>query len=424
MGVAIWPCIPLRTGLARRGDPMGFTHDVLKMGAMRIIILALAALLMVACQQNSLDLGVGGQQGNPQQPQARPLTPNVNGEKLGNGPVRVALLLPQQAAGGGGVVGKQMANAARLAMRDFGSGRLQLVIKETRGQAAEAQAKATEAMQEGASLVFGPLFSANVSAASAVTRPGNVPMVAFSSDANRAAQGVYLLSFPPQEDVRRIVTYGASIGANRIVAFLPGGAYGTLVGQELQRLASASGVEIIATHIYNGDGAAAQAARTATLDIARANAIYIPAGGAVPSTIIKSLKAAGAALGGMRILGSGQWESVNASDPVVNGALYPAASSSSFSTFASRYSASFGAQPAPAAALAYDAVSMAAELVRRQPGQPFSGRAIQSPSGFSGATGLFRFKRNGRIERGLEIRRIQSGSVEVVEPAPTNFRGG
>ena len=383
--------------------------------------------LLVGCQPGTFDIaGTSGNGNRVSQQQALPKNPalsqNVNGEKIGSGPIRVALLVPATAAGGGGVAGKQIANAARLAMQDFGANRFQLVIKDTKGQASTAQSKTSEALQEGASLVLGPLFSGNVSSASAVSEPSKKPMIAFSSDTNRARAGVYLLSFAPQDDVARTINFGISRGSNRIVALLPQSAYGNLVERELRRVATQSGANVTAIARYKQEAnSIIEAARSVALQVNESNAIFIPQGGKIPTLVIKTLKQSGVQFNGQQIMGSGQWESVDIKEPALEGAIFAGAEKSNFAQFSNRYQTKYGAVPTMTAALGYDAVSLAAELVRRKTIQPFSPAAIQSSAGFTGVTGLFRFKANGRLQRGLVINQIQGGQRIIASPAPRSF---
>src|SRR6202043_3044230 len=92
-----------------------------------------------------------------------------------------------------------------------------------------AQQATQDALAEGVDIILGPLFAHTVSAAGASARARNVPVIAFSTDANVAAHGVYLLSFLPESDVDRIITYAASQGRRSYAALLPDNAYGTVV---------------------------------------------------------------------------------------------------------------------------------------------------------------------------------------------------
>lgn len=377
--------------------------------------------LLVGCQPTGFGLP-SSNSGTQPVTSRPPLSVNVNGEKVGNGPNRVALLLPLTAGGGAGTAAKQIANAAKMAMTEFGSNKLQLVIKDTRGQSSTASLAASEARTEGASLVLGPLFSANVNSASAVVQPSGLPMIAFSSDQARARQGVYLLSFAPQADIERTLSHGLSIGANRAVAVLPSTSYGTLVERELRRIMSRGNGQVLAVARYGASKSEIEgAANSVALQMGDANAIYIPSGGEVPGLVLNALQRAGVNLQGKQILGSGQWKGLNAKSPLFQGAIHAGNNDRNFKTFASRYRAKYGSEPLTTAALGYDAVSLSAELVRRNPRQPFTRKALQTRSGFNGASGLFRFKASGKLERGLAIYRIENGRAVLASPAPARF---
>ena len=72
--------------------------------------------------------------------------------------------------------------------------------------------RAQQALDEGAEIILGPLFAPSVPSTGQLTRTRGVPVIAFSTDSNVAARGVYLLSFLPESDVDRIVEYAASTG--------------------------------------------------------------------------------------------------------------------------------------------------------------------------------------------------------------------
>ncbi len=389
-------------------------------------LVVISALMLSSCQQGATQISGSGTNANgrleAELPVARPLTPKVEGETVGTGPIRIAMLLPKTASGAAGIAGTELANAARMAMQDFAGGRFQLVIKDTRGQPSEAASLASQARDEGATLVLGPLFSANVSSASAVTEPAKIPMIAFSSDIARARPNVYLLSFAPDADIRRTLSYGFSSGANKIVALLPQSSYGRLAEQEMRRAYDQLGGQIVSIARYpRNSEAIVEASRSVALALQDANGVYIPEGGRVPALVLNSLRKAGVSLRGKLIMGSGQWTSTSKKNSVLNGAIYAGADKTNFQSFSERYKQTYGNEPTVTAALGYDAISLTAELIRRSAQAPFSAKNIQSRSGFRGSTGIFRFEADGRLQRALVVNRIESGQPVIISPAPTGF---
>lgn len=351
------------------------------------------------------------------------LSPDPKGEVIGSGNVRVALLVPSTIPGGAAAVAKELRNGAALAMQDFGSGRVQLVVKDTKGQAAEAQSKANEAIAEGSSLILGPLFAANVSAASGITLPANVVTLSFSTDTSVARRGVYLFSYTPQEDTKRIISYAGSLGRRSIAAFLPNNAEGILRERVLREMAGKNGLLLNILKYDRTPAGVEKIVSEGAGIVQTSDSIYVPEGGPIPNLILAGLKRNGANISEKTILGSGNWESVKTSDPVVAGAYYPGRDTSKFNEFAGRYQTKFGSRPGVQAALAYDAMTLAAEFVRLKGNgkTAFSPQTFENPNGFQGVNGAFRIRSDGTTQRGLAIYQIQGGKGTLAEPAISRF---
>jgi ABC-type branched-subunit amino acid transport system substrate-binding protein len=152
----------------------------------------------------------------------QPITP------IGTGQVKVGLILPMSAAGNAGAVAQSMKNAAEMALAEFNSPNIQLLLKDDGGSAQGAAQAAQEVLQEGAEIILGPLFAHSVGAVGQAARQRGVPVIAFSTDANVAARGVYLLSFLPETEVNRIISYSIGTGKRSFAAMMPDNAYGSV----------------------------------------------------------------------------------------------------------------------------------------------------------------------------------------------------
>ena len=206
---------------------------------------------------------------------------------IGAGQVRVGLILPLSAQGNAGVAAQSMKNAAEMALAEFKNPNIQLLVKDDGGTPQGAQAGAQQAIAEGAEIIIGPLFAQSVSAVGPVARPRGIPVIAFSTDVSVAARGVYLLSFLPETDVRRIVDYAISRGKRSFAALLPDSAYGAVVEAAFQQEVSRRGGRIVVLEKYPLDpGKLAEPVRRVAQAADQVDSIFIPDGAdAVPQVV-------------------------------------------------------------------------------------------------------------------------------------------
>src|SRR3954452_4751781 len=412
--------ISWRFGSVRRRDVMvGPLKPKSKAsGATRrsVVGLIVGAPLLGACAGVQQTLGQfsgssvsPGAPGPPQQPLA-----------VGNGQVKIGLILPLSASGHAGVAAQSMKNAAEMALAEFQNPNIQLLIKDDGGSAQGAQQGTQQALEQGAEMILGPLFAQSVPATAQLARTRGVPVIAFSTDSSVAGRGVYLLSFLPESDVNRIVEYSASVGKKSFAALLPENAYGNVVEAAFKQAVGRRGGRIVAFEKYSGDRAAP--ARTVAQALGSADALFIADDGESVLAVADALTAAGANLKNIQLLGTGLWDNPRVyASPNLQGGLYAAPDPSGFRGFSGRYRTKFGADPVRTATLAYDAVALVAALARTQGGQRFSPEVLTSPSGFAGIEGLFRFRGDGTNERGLAVMRVESGGSRPVAGSPKSF---
>jgi ABC-type branched-subunit amino acid transport system substrate-binding protein len=357
---------------------------------------------------------------NPFSSQAGPAGPPQQPLAVGNGQVKVGLILPLSAAGNAGVAAQSMKNAAEMALAEFQNPNIQLLIKDDGGNPQGAGQGAQQALDEGAEIILGPLFAVSVPATAQLTRTRGVSVIAFSTDSSVAGRGVYLLSFLPESDVNRIIEYSAGTGKRSFAALLPDNAYGNVVEAAFKQAVGRRGGRVVAFEKYGADRATA--ARTVAQALAQADALFIADDGDSVVTVADALTAAGANLRNIQMLGTGLWDNPRVfASPALQGGLYPAPDPAGFRSFSTRYRAKFGGEPVRTATLAYDAVALVAALARTQGPQRFSPEVLTNPSGFAGIDGLFRFRPDGSNERGLAVMRVASAGGTPVAGSPKSF---
>jgi branched-chain amino acid transport system substrate-binding protein len=338
--------------------------------------------------------------------------------------VRVGLLLPfslrpQEATA--------LYNAAELALFDHGNQGTLLIPRDAGADEASANAAARALVSDGADIIIGPVLREGVVGAGNAANSQRIPVIGFSSDSTIGGNGVYLLSFQLEDEISRLVSYAAAQNVRSIALLAPSNEYGRRVESALRAQAQQRGVTIVASQLYSRtDADAANAARAlaAQLGSAPVQAILIAESGTPLRAIGTALVSAGVDRTRVRFMGTSAWAADAQREPSLAGGWYVSADPSVRSDFEGRYQAAFGHAPTRLASLGYDAVALASLLSRERGSQGLTRGALENSEGFAGSDGLFRFRSNGAIERGLAIIEVRPNEVTVLDAAPRRFAQG
>ncbi len=365
-------------------------------------------------------------------PVARPATPGTTVTTrdgvtppfmAGRTITRVGLLLPfssrpQDAAA--------LYNAAELALFDQGDANTLLIPRDAGGDRNAAAAAARALVNDGADIIIGPVTREGVEGAASIASASNIPVIGFSSDRSVAGNGTYLLSFQLEDEVARIVSFAAQQGLRSIALLAPSNEYGRRVEAALRAEAQRRGLTIPATQLYtrNDLEAASAARRLATaLQTTPAQAVLIAESGSALRAIGPALVSGGLNPRQVRLLGTSVWGDEAEREPTFAGGWYVAPDPRARTNFEARYRNVYERDATRLSSLAYDAVSLAAFLSKEGGPNGFTRQAIQRSDGFGGSDGLFRFRADGSLERGLAIMEVRSGSANTLDPAPRVFSG-
>ena len=287
---------------------------------------------------------------------------------IGAGQVKVALILPLTAPGNVGLAAQSMKNAAEMALAEFNNPNIQLLVKDDARHAARRAAGGAAGARGRRGIIIGPLLAQTVAPVGQIARSRGVRVIAFSTDSNVAARGVFLLSFMPETDVDRIVDYAVGSGKRSFVALMPENAYGSVMEGQFKQAVARSGARIVALERYPLDRAAMQPrVKVAAQAAGRADAIFIPDGADAVPLVVQTLASNGVAVRRTQLLGTGLWDDPAISaDPALQGAWFAGPDPAGYRNFVGRYRSRFGQEPVRTATLAYDAVALVAALVKTQ----------------------------------------------------------
>ena len=341
---------------------------------------------------------------------------------------RLALLLPFSADSAGlREQANSMFQAAELALFQRPEPDVVLTVLDTKGTENGARSAARAALQQGADVILGPIIAGNVEAASREASRTSTPLLAFSNDQSVAARGRYLLSFPPEAEVDRIVNYAASQGVTNFAYFGPDDAYGRRVRRAYDAAVQRSGGRVTATETYRGNDISVmqEPARRLADYYSRGRggsqdsfqAVLMPEAGTALRSLAPLLPFYGIDPGRVLFMGTSRWDDLSvAREPALRGGVFAAADKEARAAFMADFERSYGTEPTSLASLAFDAVQLGSLVADGDP----RGRIdrIESPIGFYGTDGYLRFGADGRPERGLAVYRVRDGQFRIIDPAP------
>ena len=357
---------------------------------------------------------------------------------------RLALLLPFSAKSSRlREEADSMMKAAELAVFNRDEPDVLLMALDTRGTSDGARSATRSAIKSGADVILGPILAGSVKASAREARRSNTPLIAFSTDQTVAGNGTYLLSFPPEAEVKRIVDYVASTGATRYAYIGPKSEYGRRVKGEFDGAVAANAGQVTASEVYDGrdisvmqepakrlaeyhrqgEIAAKEAAKGfGEIPPMSYEAILLPEGGTALRSLAPLFPYYDVDPAKVQFLGTGLWKNdETVREPALNGGIFAAADQDAKRPFLDNYDRTYGDEASRLASLAYDAVAVGAYVAD---GDPRGRRArAEDPMGFYGVDGLVRFNANGTPDRGLAVYQIKNGRFVIIDPAPKSVVG-
>lgn len=383
--------------------------------------------------------------------------------------IRVALLVPL--TGEHSHIGQAMLKASEIAIFNLGIANYHILPRDTKGTQQGARLALRSAIDDGADVVIGPLFTQSTRAIKSIARSNNLKVFSFTTDWRVADNNTFTMGFLPFSQVQKIMEHAAAQGLRRIGVLAPDNDYGQAVIHAYQNTAAQLGLETVNIVRYPLDSANISpvikefthyderaenlklylASLEQELELQPDNielqkeieslqgrdtygespydAVLLPIGGEQAKAIANLLSFYDLDPDQVVRLGTGLWDDLAlATEPNMAGGRFAASSPDARKSFINQYRQLYGVEPPRLASLAYDATSLTAVLGRGRLLQGasdtdlFKLRDITNPNGFAGIDGIFRFHPDGLIERGLAILNFTARKdIAILEPAPATF---
>lgn len=366
------------------------------------------ALLLAAC--NPQPLGTEGQL--------------INASRT----VPVALLIPRgSATRGDNILAQSLENSARLAIADLNGAKIDLRVYDTMGNPAQAAAVATQAINDGARIILGPVYAEAANAAGIAAAKRNVNVLAFSNNTSIAGGNVFVMGTSFESNAQRLLGFAKQQGQDTIVMSSGNNAAGIAGRSAVQKAAAITGIKVAENISYelsqqgviNSVPSIASAIRSSGAD---SFVMTATSAGALP-LLTQLLPETGIRPDTIQYIGLTRWDipSQTLALPGVQGGWFAIPDPYVSEQFRNRYQGTYGAAPHPIGGLAYDGIAAIGALIATGNANALTASALTQNAGFTGSGGIFRLMPDGTNQRGLAVASIKDQKVVVIDPAPKNF---
>ena len=343
-------------------------------------------------------------------------------------PVPVALLVPKS-SGSAGAVAASLENAARLAIDDLTSVKIDLRVYDTGGSTEQAAALAQKAVAEGAQIILGPLFADAANAAGNAVAGQNINVLSFSNNASIAGGNVFVLGPTFENTADRIMRFAKRQGKTKVLIAHPNNVEGQFGRNAVQQAASRNGIAVASINgfEFSQPGVVAVVPQIkAAMDSTGADTLVLTSNSADALPLLaQMLPEAGVSPSNVQYAGLARWDipAQTLELPGLQNGWFAMPDQGMIQNFQTRYTQAYGTAPHQLAGLAYDGIAAIGALVEAGNKKALTTGALTQGAGFQGVAGAFRLRPNGTNERALSVAMVRDKQVVIIDPAPIKFSG-
>lgn len=351
--------------------------------------------------------------------------------------LRVALMAPL--SGTHKQFGEELRKGAEMALFTVANPKVEMMIYDTAGGAdgdskaiAEAAAKA---MQNGADIIIGPLFTKSVEQVKQIANFNAIPMIVFSNNVNVAGPQRWVMGYLPEQQLDSLLGFAVADGRERFAILAEATDFGKRLANHARNRLQEFGFKTEEIAILSGDDLADETMLKRKI---RNFARYKPPAEDEEVLIAESPYDAVVFAGGPSFalrtapvlayydvgpdnslyLGTALWnQNQLLSEPSLQGGIFAKRPSVADPVFEENWAQIWPHEGSgQLARLGFDAMALVSSLTEIDRAD-WSAK-ITDDSGFNGYSGAFRLRQNGSNVRAYEIRRIWAGASDIIQRAP------
>ena len=351
--------------------------------------------------------------------------------------LRVALMAPL--SGTHKQFGEELRKGAEMALFTVANPKVEMMIYDTAG-GADGDSKAiagaaAKAMQNGADIIIGPLFTKSVEQVKQIANFNAIPMIVFSNNVNVAGPQRWVMGYLPEQQLDSLLGFAVADGRERFAILAEATDFGKRLANHARNRLQEFGFKTEEIAILSGDDLADETMLKRKI---RTFARYKPPAEDEEVLIAESPYDAVVFAGGPSFalrtapvlayydvgpdnslyLGTALWnQNQLLSEPSLQGGIFAKRPSVADPVFEENWAQIWPhAGSGQLARLGFDAMALVSSLTEIDRAD-WSAK-ITDDSGFNGYSGAFRLRQNGSNVRAYEIRRIWAGASDIIQRAP------
>ena len=338
----------------------------------------------------------------------------VNKAMMSEDVLNVGVLLPL--TGGASDMGLGMQNAMFMALDDLQNNRMMLKFYDTKSTHEGAQTAASQAIDDGADLILGPLMGKEVEGVAPLALSADVPVVSFTTSPQVLQKGIYSIGLLNGEQIERAVSYAKNNGRNSLALLVPDNNSGLNIVKAALMSSITKDMPLVKVGFYSPQSVDFSELVKDVASDGGFDTVLIADGGNRLKSLVSMFAYNDVMYPDVLFMGTAAWDNTNLSkETILYHGVYPMVSKSYGTYFTDKYKETFGEQPKSLYSFAYDSVLLASVLSGKTEDDITS--ALTGKSGFIGVNGFFKILPTGQSFHSLEMMEVTKDGPKVVSPA-------
>jgi len=366
--------------------------------------------------------------------------------------LKIGMLLPL--SGEKSKVGKSLLRASQLSLNKTNNKNIKLFVKDTEDPYKNIISSYYELIGEDVDIILGPLFSENIKLIAPIALDDKTIMITLSNNTEIKNKNIFISGLTPENEITEVLKYAISKGGNKFGVILPDNRYGLRSKELIENKSQISKIVLydpkepdfyqVVKEVANYEKRKFELEKKLqelksiktveseklykilknqdTLGSLDFDSLYIGAENVKHLSMLASiLPYYDVDPKEVLYIGNSLWShNIALKEPALEKGIFSNIDQINYEDFANDYYKTFNEKPHKISSIAYDLIGLMSSFQKNN--QEINFDNMTSKNGFVGTNGLFRFKKDGDIERLLPIFQIKNQQIKMVKKANLDFK--